>query len=131
MVTVTGGKWTTYRRMAEDAVNHAASATGLPAKACITKTLPIGKQLKDGDALVHGGVVLNEETIRYFVKEEMAITVEDVLARRTRLLFLNAQEAIAQAQPTAVIMAGILGKDADWVQQQVLAFNKLASQYQL
>ncbi len=131
MVTVTGGKWTTYRRMAEDAVNHAASATGLPAKACITKTLPIGKQLKDGDALVHGGVALSEESIRYFVEEEMAITVEDVLARRTRLLFLNAQEAIAQAQPTAVIMAGLLGKDEHWVASQVTLFTALANQYQL
>jgi glycerol-3-phosphate dehydrogenase len=129
MVTVTGGKWTTYRRMAEDAVNHAAEVTGLPQKACITKTLPLGKQVSDGEALVHGAVTISEESVRYFVEEEMAITVEDVLARRTRLLFLNATEALAQARPVAVIMAGLLGHDEGWINQQVAAFTALASQY--
>jgi len=131
MVTVTGGKWTTYRRMAEDAVNHAATTTGLPAKPCITKTLPIGKQAKDGDTLVHGSVTLTRETIQYFVEEEMAIMLEDILARRTRVLFLNAAEALAQAQSTAATMAEILGKDEHWVTSQVTSFKALASQYQL
>lgn len=131
MVTVTGGKWTTYRRMAEDAVNHAAEVTGLPPKACITKTLPLGKQVSDGEAIVHGAVTISEESIRYFVEEEMAITVEDVLARRTRLLFLNATEALAQARPVAVIMAGLLGHDEGWINQQVAAFTALAGQYML
>lgn len=129
MVTVTGGKWTTYRRMAEDAVNHAAQVTGLPPKACITKNLPLGKQISDGEALVHGAVSISEESVRYFVEEEMAITVEDVLARRTRLLFLNATEALAQARPVAVTMAGLLGQDEGWINQQVAAFTALAGQY--
>ncbi len=131
MVTVTGGKWTTYRRMAEDAVNHAVAATGLPAKECITKKLPIGKQQKDGEALVHGAVTLSNETIRYFVEEEMAIKIEDILARRTRLLFLNAAQAIAQAHQTATLMAEILHKDDAWVKEQVEGFTLLASQYLL
>ena len=67
----------------------------------------------------------------YSIQHEMAITVEDILARRTRLLFLDAAAAIAVAQPVAEMMAKELGKDVQWIEQQLLQFKTLAKQYLL
>jgi glycerol-3-phosphate dehydrogenase len=93
--------------------------------------LPIGKQANDGDSLVHGSVVLSKESIRHFVEEEMAVNIEDVLARRTRLLFLDAKQAVKQAPTAASAMAELLDKDDNWVKAQVEAFTQLAQQYTL
>ena len=118
MVTVCGGKWTTYRRMAEDCVNQAAELAELPPVPCPTGTLQIAPP-ETGDELLRA------------VREEMALTVEDVLARRTRTLFLNAREAIARAPETARRMAAELGKDAAWEAQQVAEFGQVARGYLL
>jgi glycerol-3-phosphate dehydrogenase len=64
-------------------------------------------------------------------RNEMARTVEDVLARRTRALFLDAQAAKDMALPVARIMASELGFNEEWVQQQVSGFQLLAHQYSL
>jgi glycerol-3-phosphate dehydrogenase len=118
MVTICGGKWTTYRRMAEDCVNQAAILAGLPAAPCVTASLRI-QPPEPGDALLRG------------VRDEMAETVEDVLARRTRTLFLNAREALEQAPATASRMAVELNRDAEWEAHQVAAFRKVARGYLL
>lgn len=129
LITITGGKWTTYRKMAEDVVNKATAIGGLPVKPCITTTLPIGKAAADGAKVLHEEYTIDEKSIAYFVKEEMAVTVEDVLARRTRLLLLNAHEAVRQSRSVAETMAALMGKDEAWIDAQVGEFEALARQY--
>jgi glycerol-3-phosphate dehydrogenase len=158
MVTVTGGKWTTYRAMAEDVLERcfdrqllprrAAGATnrlplvGAPSKATTSITAPPGEHLygdetstlralpgagrwlwRDGE----GG--LSEAMVRFAVRHEMALSVEDVLARRCRLLFLDAAEAERQAGKVAKILAEELGPGFDATASQS-AFEALAKQYQ-
>jgi glycerol-3-phosphate dehydrogenase len=59
----------------------------------------------------------------------MARTVEDVLARRTRALFLNARAALEMAPAVAALMAAELGRDGDWIAEQVRAFHDIARNY--
>ncbi|CAN5171819.1 glycerol-3-phosphate dehydrogenase/oxidase [soil metagenome] len=135
LVTITGGKWTTYRKMAEDVVNIATLAAKLPKSRCITKDLAIGdvqhSKTKTGNQFIHQTFNYSEAEISYFVQEEMAMTVEDILARRTRLLFLDAQAAIDAAPSIANILAEIFDKDEQWVKQQVNDFIQLAANYKL
>ncbi len=135
LITVSGGKWTTYRKMAEDVISKAMITGELERKECVTKTLHIGKSIKStidnkGDFLLTD-VRYSEEEIIYFVEEEMAMTVEDILARRTRLLFLDAHKAMAAAPTIAKKMAEILHKDEAWITQQINSFTKLAKEYSL
>ncbi len=116
LVTVCGGKWTTYRRMAEDCVDQAAELAGLPQVACPTAGLRIPPP-PPGDELLRG------------VRDEMAMTIEDVLARRTRLLFLDARRAIGQAPEVARRMAVELNRDAAWQSAQLRSFTELALRY--
>jgi len=129
LITVTGGKWTTYRKMAEDVVNNAATIGGLTPKECITKTLAIGSANADGISVLHSAFKLDKERIEYFIKEEMAVTVEDILARRTRFLLLDAQDAFSRANDVAAAMATCMHKDEAWAAQQVESFTQLAKQY--
>lgn len=157
LLTITGGKWTTYRRMAEDAVNQAIEKNGLPDKKCVTKHLKIHGFCEDaerfGDLAIYGA---DAEKIREIIAEnpvwaeklhadlpycaaeivhavrfEMAETVEDILARRTRALFLNAKAAIEIAPQTAEIMARESEKNEDWIKKQIADFNELAAGYLL
>jgi len=155
MLTVTGGKWTTYRRMAEDAVNQAVMLADLPEKNCRTKELKIhgfcedaenfgGLSFYGSDAveiykIIEADKTLGEKLhpdlpycaaeIVWAARNEMARTVEDALARRTRALFLNAKAAIEMAPKTAGIMARELKKDEIWQAQQVEAFTRTAQNY--
>lgn len=144
LVTITGGKWTTYRKMAEDAVENALFVSKQPKKDCITRTLPIGNPAEREKllaALIAADPSLNQllcEGMPYkradvilAVRNEMAVTVEDVLARRTRILFLDARAAITTAPEVARLMAGELGADDSWQSEQVSNFRKLAEQYLL
>jgi glycerol-3-phosphate dehydrogenase len=136
LITITGGKWTTYRKMAEDAVDNAAFVGKLPRRLCLTKKLPIastenGQTNISGNKILHAGFVITDEDVEYFVTEEMAMTVEDVLARRTRLLFLDARSAKAKAKQVAEKIAKILLLDELWVKEQVKQFNALTKQYTL
>jgi glycerol-3-phosphate dehydrogenase len=132
LVTITGGKWTTYRSMAEDVVTNAAFAAKLPKKACVTKDLPIGEaSLKNGSEFLHHSFSISEADIIHFTKEEMAMTVEDVLSRRTRMLLLNAKSAIEAAPFVAQIMATVLNKDEEWINEQIEEFTELANNYKL
>jgi len=157
LLTVTGGKWTTYRHMAEDCVNQAATLARLPEVPCPTLDLHIhgfaqdlqsaGSLARYGadadaiEALVHEDPALSEPLhpdltyssaeVVWAVRSEMARTVEDVLARRTRALFLNAKAAGEMAPRVAEIMARELGRGKAWVAEQVAAFQPLARGYRL
>ena len=123
LVTITGGKWTTARKMAEDVVNRAAALAGLPAAPCRTAALfvPVALPATTGapdDAFVFAAA-----------RHTMARTVEDVLARRSRLLFLNARAAAEAAPRVAALLAPVLGRDAAWQAAQVGSFRALAARH--
>lgn len=117
LLTIAGGKWTTYRNMAEDCVNQAATLAGLPDRPCVTRTLPVHRYEHPAD------------DVAQFVRQEMARTVDDVLARRTRALLLNARAALASAPRIAAEMAAELGRGQRWIDDQLREFNAIASGY--
>lgn len=160
LITITGGKWTTYRQMAEDTVEEALKVhSELGKKACVTVDLPIhgnipaekvnlqdhlyvyGSDIPYLQALMtshpeyaeklHPRMKHTVAEVIWAVRHEMAQTVEDVLARRVRLLFLDARAAIDSAAKVAAIMAEELGKDTEWQQQQVAQFLEVAKHYLL
>jgi glycerol-3-phosphate dehydrogenase len=156
LLTITGGKWTTYRHMAEDTVDHAITLGKLPDAECTTKNLHIHGYVQDSAALgsleVYGSdaaaihtlaedpalAVQLDPALPYIAAEvvwaaraEMARTVEDVLARHTRALFLNAEAASAMAERVAWLLADELGRDEAWVAAQVAEFRALAQQYRV
>jgi glycerol-3-phosphate dehydrogenase len=117
LLTIAGGKWTTYRRMAEDCVDRAAAIAGLPMRPCGTRNLPIHRWTDE-----------QPEVLRA-VRSELARNVEDVLARRTRTLFLDARQAIAKAPEVAHVLARELGRDSTWESQEIAVFGALAESY--
>ncbi|MHA4807908.1 glycerol-3-phosphate dehydrogenase/oxidase [Flavitalea flava] len=166
LITITGGKWTTYRRMAEDTVNTAITRARLMKKSCVTATLPIhGATLPGqeawstptspvaiGDPLYYYGTdamainslaasepVLGEylhprlpyvkAEIIWAAREELCMTVEDALSRRTRALLLDAQAAIECAPVVAELLAKELGNNKEWEITQVQEFTALAQGY--
>ena len=133
LLTITGGKWTTYRRMAEDAVDHAINIGGLTPRPSVTsglKILCVETQEPDGEKL-HPDLLYTHADIIRAVRDEMACTVEDVLARRTRALFLNTKAAIEIAETVAEIMALELDKDEEWKTSQVTQFLTVAQSYRI
>ncbi|TDX01191.1 glycerol-3-phosphate dehydrogenase/oxidase [Dinghuibacter silviterrae] len=188
LVTITGGKWTTYRRMAEDTVDEVIRVAGLEVRACVTHELgihgaggaagadaaakpvtgaagapPAAKPAKGvatgpgslprdhlslygsdrpaiealqrqhpaWGALLDPRLPFTGAEVVWAVRSEEALTVEDVLARRVRALFLDARAAIAMAPAVAELMATELGKDEAWKQGEVAAFTTLAKGYLL
>ena len=140
LLTITGGKWTTYRRMAEDAVNQAIKLNGLAEKKCVTENLKIydndrkeiEKLIAENPSLaekLHEDLPYRKSEIVFAARNEMARTVEDVLARRTRTLFLNAKIAIEIAPRIAEIMAEELEKNEVWISEQIHNFNQIAENY--
>jgi glycerol-3-phosphate dehydrogenase len=155
LLTIAGGKWTTYRHMAEDCVDHAAMLAHLPEKPCVTRNLNVHGFHRQADnfgalAVYGSDALLIQDLIRaepslatplhpalpycgaevvWAARVEMARTVEDVLARRTRALFLNARAAIEMAPEAARLLAHELGRNAVWQAQQVDAFRALAQGY--
>ena len=126
LITITGGKWTTYRRMAEDAIDRAIAVAGLPRRPCLTADLEITNEAFSASESLHPRLPCTREEVTRAVHFEMARTVEDVLARRTRVLFLDARAAIEIAPEVAEIMANELGRDQEWVSEQVRDLKKLA-----
>ena len=80
---------------------------------------------------IHPGYPYTGAEVKWVLKNEMAITVEDVLARRIRLLFLDARAAMEAAPGVAMLIAEEMNKDQSWVNEQVAAFTKLAEGYLL
>jgi glycerol-3-phosphate dehydrogenase len=157
LLTIVGGKWTTYRHMAEDTMNHAITLGKLEDRPCVTHDLHIHGYLENvdphGDLWVYGS---DGEKIKalaagtpelakqlhpdlpyiaaevvWAAREEMARSIEDVLARRTRALFLNAHAAIQIAPEAGRLLGRELGRDQTWVDAQIASFKELAAQYTL
>ena len=155
LISVLGGKWTTYRKIAEDTTNVACSVAGLPERQCNTQNLNISgydPNVDWNDPLhVYGSdsqkvkafgseeknsslsekVYITENQICWSIEKEMAITLEDVLARRTRCLFLDSAETEKIAPKVAEIMRSFLKEDDNWSARQLLQFNKIIKNYQL
>ncbi|MGY8922615.1 MAG: FAD-dependent oxidoreductase [Flavobacteriales bacterium] len=155
LISVLGGKWTTYRKIAEDTVNTLQAVGGLPERQCNTKTLPIfgyethsdwndpmhyyGTESKKIIAInakkalvsLSEKFFITENQIIWAIQEEMAINLEDVLARRTRCLFLDAFETEKIAPKVASIIAKKLGHDNAWIKNELKQFNNLIKKYQL
>jgi len=132
LLTITGGKWTTVRKMAEDVVDRALRLTSLGDRPCRTADMKIVSSPPVGDPSdekLHPDLPYRREDVLRATRYEMANTVEDVLARRTRALFLNAKAAIGMAPDVAVIMASELGHDDAWCQRQVAEFQDVAKPY--
>ncbi len=157
LLTIVGGKWTTYRNMAEDVVDHAQTLGELDDRPCTTRELhihghhehaerfgdyaawgsdaPALRELCEGEPgwsepLVPG-LHYRVGQVVWAARREMARTVEDVLARRTRALFLDAAGAVAAASTVARLLAAELGRDDAWQQEQVRSFTELARAYRL
>lgn len=129
LVTITGGKWTTHRRMAEDAVNEAIRVAGLEPRKSITENLAIQAPKSTGGERLHPTLLYTREDVVRAVRDEMARTVEDVLARRTRALFLDARAAIEIARPVAAVIAEMNGHSNEWVEEELRNFERTAAAY--
>lgn len=134
LVSLVGGKWTIYRKMGEDTVN-AVERTGRMERRAGSGTSDLridGIESGNGDApgqVLHPSLPYTHDDVERGVKEEMACTVEDILARRTRALFLDARAAIETAPMVAAIMAEQLSCGPDWQREQVASFREVAKGY--
>lgn len=156
LITITGGKWTTYRRMAMDVVDKAIELGKLSARKCITHEVKIHgylAEMQTGDlglygadasgirdlmkadpqlsGLLHPDFKYVKAEVIWMVRNEMSRTIEDVLSRRMRLLFLDARGALVLAPAVAGVMAAELGRDEQWIVEQVEEFSRLVKQYLL
>ncbi|HUA84805.1 MAG TPA: FAD-dependent oxidoreductase [Bryobacteraceae bacterium] len=157
LLSITGGKWTTYRNMAEDCVNHATMLGKLPERECLTRNLKIHGSHPQAHNFGHlrvygsdapaiqeimrrdpqlaqplaGSLPYTGAEVVWSVRNEMARTVEDVLCRRTRALFLNTKAALEAAPKVASLMARELGLDSRWELQQLEMFEKIAGHFRL
>ncbi|PWU06897.1 MAG: FAD-dependent oxidoreductase, partial [Verrucomicrobia bacterium] len=159
LLTVAGGKWTTYRKMAEDAVDHALQLSGHGHSPCVTERLHLhgwrsarasqsnellrvyGTDIFELQILceenprwqepLHPKLPYPKSVIPWAVRREMAFTVEDVLARRTRALFLDTAAAAEVAPEVAEIMRAELGLNEEWARAQIIDFQRLAKCYSL
>ncbi len=155
LITIAGGKWTTYRKMAEDSIDAAIKTHKLKNAPCATEHLQLHgytakKQLPDTwgmygsdtkklekliennpalNHLIHPDLPYKQVEVVWAVREEMARTLEDVLARRTRSLFLNATASLESAPIVAHLMAQELKKDKKWEEEQTIVYQKIANNY--
>ena len=155
LVTITGGKWTTYRQMAQDVIDLLKKKFNFSIDESQTtfckihgykenvelnnpyyfygsdeeKMLLLVKEDKELGEIISDDLSIIKAQVVWSVREEMARTVEDFLARRTRALFLNAKESIRIAPLVAKIMAGELHKDDSWTKNQLTEYNEVAKNY--
>jgi len=125
LITITGGKWTTYRRMAEDVIDVAMEKNNLPKTASTTTNL----KLHGHDQTGYSPDSIATEDISKAIDDEMCVTVEDYLSRRTRHLLLDAKSAMGAAPLVAKTMGAKMKKDETWINQQITEFIKLANHY--
>jgi glycerol-3-phosphate dehydrogenase len=157
LVTITGGKWTTYRKMAKDTIDHAATLAQLEERPAVTRDLHIHGFHKNpeefGALAIYGSDapalqdLIREDSayndmlhpamptfageVIWSVRYEMARTVEDFLSRRTRALILDARASMEMAPRVAELMAREMGKDETWQDQQISTYKNLAQGYLL
>lgn len=157
LITIAGGKWTTYRKMAEDVVDRASETAELEEKECVTKELKIhgwNPDVDSNDSLdlygddrnhiekivemypeygehLHDRLPYIKAEVIWAARNEMAMTVEDFNSRRTRALFLDAKASEEMAPEVARLMAKEYGHDEDWINDQLESYSKLAKRYQV
>ncbi|MBF6628282.1 MAG: glycerol-3-phosphate dehydrogenase/oxidase [Proteiniphilum sp.] len=157
LITITGGKWTTYRIMAEETVNLAIKTKGLVHKPCRTRNLKIHGYKNNPDRSNHLYIYGNDQEaiielqhsnpeyvqkihqnldytvaeIVWAVQKEMACTIDDVLARRVRALYMDARASVEMAPAVASIMAKELNKNKEWEEEQVSEYTSMAKNYYL
>ena len=155
LISITGGKWTTYRKMAEDVMEVAIHKAGMSEKECVTKNLHIHGYKENNDykaalyyygtdkeriedlikkdfslsELIHPSLPYLKAEIIWAIQNEMCMTVEDALARRTRALLLDANAAIESASLVANMMAKEMGKNETWKKEQIDSFISVAKNY--
>lgn len=155
LLSIIGGKWTTYRKMAKDAVDRSIVLGGLPAVKCMTGKLRLhgyDPQITYGDPLsvygtdakkilqlmtdnpdlqesIHPDYPYTKAEVMWSVRNEMALQAEDILARRSRLLYLDARAALQAAPGVVSLMAKELGRDEGWQQNQLRLFQQLAADW--
>lgn len=153
LLTITGGKWTTYRKMAEDCVDHAIVLARLTERPCVTKDLHVhgfhrraeqfgalagyGSDAVGLDGMIreqpalaktmHDALPICAAQIVWAARHEMARTLDDALTRRTRALYLNAKAALAMAPAAARLLAAELGRDEAWQRRQLENFQQIAA----
>ncbi|MCZ6641265.1 MAG: glycerol-3-phosphate dehydrogenase/oxidase [Gammaproteobacteria bacterium] len=133
LVSVLGGKWTTYRRMAEEVIDQAAHVADLPRQSSGTRELRLDDNTvtRSVDGLASPTFRPTRSDVRDAVTYQFARTVEDVLARRHRCLLLDAAESIGYAREVAQVIAEQLNRDPSWIETQVRAYSQLAASYAL
>lgn len=159
LISITGGKWTTYRKIAEEIVNKAITVHQLPNNKCVTEHLAIHGNKKnsavdlENHLFIYGtdatAILQLQESepklkeklhpdydytlaeVVWAIRKEMATTVEDILARRVRLLFLDARVAIACAEKVARLLAKELEHNEEWIQNQLIEFKAVANGFLL
>ena len=154
LFTMIGGKWTTFRRMAQDMVDKVEEVQNWKKTKCITRNLKIHGYKKEidlndplyvygtdkvkilelanqpgMDRILSESLQLIKAQVVWAVREEMARSVEDVISRRIRCLFLDARESMRIAPDVAAIIAEELHKDKKWQESQIVEFKKLAENY--
>jgi glycerol-3-phosphate dehydrogenase len=154
LLTIIGGKWTTYRRMAEETIDKAIKAGMLDSRKCVTSNLKLASFPENnftdrlqiyGDGSSEIKKMISEKSglgiqidprlpytraeIIWICRNEMPFTIEDVLARRTRALFLNARASADIAAEVAYLMAAESGKDIEWQKEQIESYNQLVKNY--
>ena len=155
LVTITGGKWTTYRLMAEETIDQAVTLAGLAHVPSQTRNLavrgwdqnsPVFGTLRhygvdayrieamidedpDLGELLHRELPISRAMVAWAAREEAAVTVEDVLARRTRCILLDARASAEIAEDVAGILAEELGRDKSWIREQVQEYRQLVTRY--
>jgi glycerol-3-phosphate dehydrogenase len=154
LVSITGGKWTTFRKMGEDTVEYWSKITGLTLAPSRSKDILLhgfAKSIPEGHWSVYGSdAVLIQDLAKndqhlsekihpdfpnilaevvWAVRNEMAVKVEDVLSRRIRMLILDAQAAMDSAEKVAKLMALELAKDAAWIEKELADFRTVAEKY--
>lgn len=155
LISIVGGKWTIYRKMGEDTINFAINKNLLSKSQSVTKELKlfaanknnytyplnvygdevnkileIQKELSNFDK-IHPDLPYFQAEVIYQIRYEMAKTLEDVLVRRTRAIFLDAKATINAAILVATLMATELNlrNSNEWVTKQVEDFKKTNMKY--
>jgi glycerol-3-phosphate dehydrogenase len=155
LITIAGGKWTTYRRMAEDTLDTAISREMLPDRPCATRTVrlhgapaqpaaqsPLSRYGTEADEIaalwasdpetakhLDPALAFTRAEVIFAARFEMARTVEDVLSRRMRALLLDARAAQRSAPIVAELLAAELGHDHEWIERETNRFIELAQQF--
>ncbi|MFM9910467.1 MAG: glycerol-3-phosphate dehydrogenase/oxidase [Chitinophagaceae bacterium] len=155
LISIVGGKWTTYRKMAEDVINTAAIQASLAYKECVTEDLSIHGNMATADftspgyyygtdkvlidqliaedpalaSTIHPQLPYTKAEVIWAVRNESCMTVEDALSRRTRALLLDTKASIEAALLVASLMAKEMKVGQEWINEQVISFTKTAQTY--